>query len=111
MAASATVCAVNPDANRWRGAIPRDPRRDENMPSVRYPAMMTLPSTSSRSAASARVIPSTSIIHGTAHNPWIAMNDPMPTAASGAIHQKRRLAKISRTPRHCDANPGGCSGR
>ena len=66
--------------------------------------MMTPFITSRWSAAAARVPPSTSMIHGTAHRPWIAMNDPMPRLASGAIHQKRGCTNTLRTPASCAAS-------
>ena len=40
------------------------------------------------------------------------MNDPIASAASGAIHQKRRLRNTVATPRHCSRKlaPSGCAG-
>ena len=86
----------------WRVAMPapREPRREQPQREVagerqRHPS----PDRSSRPRA--RVRPSTSISHGTDQSPWIAMNDPMPTAPSGTIHQKRGSANTRRTPPHC----------
>jgi len=42
--------------------------------------------------------PPTSSIHGTAHSPCTAMNDPMPKPASGAIHQKPRMGEHAASP-------------
>ncbi len=55
--------------------------------------------------------PSTSIIHGTDQSPWIAMNEPMPTAPTGTIHQKRGSENTRRTPSHWLANDGGFATR
>ena len=53
-------------------------------------------------AAAARVSPSTSISHGTAHRPWIAMNEPMPNAAERRDPPEARMPEARvRTPAHC----------
>ena len=59
-------------------------------------------------AAPARDSPATSMSHGTAHRPWIAMNGPVQNAASGAIHRKRGCRRTVRTPSHCARNPAAC---
>ena len=61
-------------------------------------------------AALARVSPSTSISHGTAHKPWIAMNEPMPNAPIGASHQNRGCTNTVRTPANCVARPPESTG-
>ena len=70
-----------------------------------YPTSIVIPIASKCCAATARSKPLTAISHGTAHRPCIAMNDPVPSARSGAIHQKRGCANTERTPVHCARTP------
>src|SRR6266851_1050998 len=74
-----------------------------------------MPISSRCAAATSREYPLTSISHGTDQRPWMAMNEPMATEPSGAIHHRRRLPKTLLTPCHWALHPatlggGGVSG-
>src|SRR6202030_2854439 len=64
-----------------------------------------MPINSKCAAATSREKPLTSISHGTDQRPWMAMNEPMATEPSGAIHHRRRLPKTLLTPCHCALHP------